>query len=188
MERRGGEGARPPAEQSGGCMKRLFDMMAEYNSWANRRLYDACAALDSEERRAGLGAFFGSLHGTLNHLLVADRIWMARFEGAPAPEDPLDAELYEKFVELRSAREAEDARIVSHVAGLREAQIVEPIGYARVTGPERITQPRWAALQHFFNHQTHHRGQCHAMLTRIAMEAPSFDLIDFQRETGRGLG
>ena len=169
-------------------MKPLFEMLAAYNEWANRRLYDACTNLSSEERRAGLGAFFGSLHGTLNHVLLADRIWLARFEGAPPPDAPLDAELYDKFVELRSAREAEDARILAHVGALREADLHAPIGYSRVTGPDRITQPLWGALTHFFNHQTHHRGQCHAMLTRIAMEAPSFDLIDFQRETGRGMG
>ena len=168
-------------------MKPLFDMMAAYNGWANRRLYDACAQLSSEERRAGLGAFFGSLNGTLNHLLVADLLWMARFTGAPQPDLALDAEIHEKFVDLRSAREKEDARILAHVAGLEEPQLSETISYTRVSRPEPVTQPRWAALQHFFNHQTHHRGQCHAMLTRIATEAPSFDLIEFQRETGRGM-
>ena len=168
-------------------MKPLFEMMAAYNQWANRRLYDACAALSTEERRAGLGAFFGSLHGTLNHILVADRLWMARLEGSEPPGDALDAVLHEKFVDLRTAREAEDARIAAYVTGLREAQLMEPIGYARVTRDERVTQPRWSALQHVFNHQTHHRGQCHAMLTRIATEAPSFDLVAFQRETGRGM-
>jgi uncharacterized damage-inducible protein DinB len=107
----------------GDGMKALFDMMAAYNAWANRRLYDSCANLTGEERRAGLGAFFGSLHGTLNHMLVADRIWMARFEGEEPPGDALDAEIYDKFVALRSAREAEDSRISAHVAGLTEAAL-----------------------------------------------------------------
>ncbi len=168
-------------------MKALFEMMAAYNAWANRRLYDACANLSGEERRAGLGAFFGSLHGTLNHMLLADRLWMARFEGTAAPDHPLDHELFERFVELRSAREAEDARIADHVAGLTEADLSGVIAFRRVTRPEEVRQPRWSALTHFFNHQTHHRGQCHAMLTRIAIEAPSFDLIEFQRETGVGM-
>jgi uncharacterized damage-inducible protein DinB len=168
-------------------MKAQFEMMAAYNAWANRRLYDACANLSGEERRAGLGAYFGSLHGTLNHMLVADRIWMARFEGVEPPDAPLDAELYDRFVELRSAREAEDSRIVAHVAGLSDADLASVIAFRRVTRPEAVRQTRWAALSHFFNHQTHHRGQCHAMLTRIAIEAPSFDLIEFQRETGAGM-
>jgi uncharacterized damage-inducible protein DinB len=171
----------------GDGMKALFDMMAAYNAWANRRLYDSCANLTGEERRAGLGAFFGSLHGTLNHMLVADRIWMARFEGEEPPGDALDAEIYDKFVALRSAREAEDSRISAHVAGLTDAALAETISFRRVSRPEEVRQPRWSALAHFFNHQTHHRGQCHAMLTRIAIEAPSFDLIEFQRETGQGM-
>jgi uncharacterized damage-inducible protein DinB len=168
-------------------MKALFDMMAAYNGWANRRLYDACANLTGEERRAGLGAFFGSLHGTLNHMLIADRLWMARFEGIDPPETALDDELFERFVELRSAREAEDARILAHVQGLTEDDLLDVIAFRRVTRPEDIRQPLWSALTHFFNHQTHHRGQCHAMLTRIAIEAPSFDLIEYQRETGAGM-
>ena len=168
-------------------MKTLFDMMASYNAWANRRLYDACAHLSGEERRAGLGAFFGSLHGTLNHMLIADRIWMARFEGAEPPEHALDDEAYEKFVDLRMAREAEDARILEHVSGLSEDDLNRVITFARLARPETVRQPLWSALTHFFNHQTHHRGQCHAKLTRIAIEAPSFDLIEFQRETGAGM-
>ena len=169
-------------------MKPWVEMMAHYNAWANRRLFDACGALSSEERAAGLGAFFGSLNGTLNHMLVSDRLWMARFEGAEPLDLALDATLYDRFVDLRGARETEDARIVDHVAGLDAATLEIPISYRRVSRPEPVTQPRWAALTHFFNHQTHHRGQCHAMLTRIAIEAPTFDLVEFQRETGRGLG
>jgi uncharacterized damage-inducible protein DinB len=172
---------------TGGFMRRAFEMMAAYNDWANRRLYHACAQLDGEDLRAGLGAFFGSLHASLNHMLLADRIWLARLTEQVPPDLALDAILHEGFGELRQAREAEDKTLIAYVDGLDEAALTREITYAGISNPAKIRQPRWSALMHVFNHQTHHRGQCHAMLTRVAMEAPSFDLIAFQRETGMGL-
>jgi len=88
-------------------------MLAGYNAWANRRLYDAAAELDDADYRADHGAFFSSVHGTLNHLLVGDRIWMHRFTGEGPSLTKLDAILYEDFAELRAAREAEDDRIAA---------------------------------------------------------------------------
>ena len=164
-----------------------FQMLAGYNAWANRRVYDTCAGLKDEDLFAGLGAFFGSLHGTLNHVLVTDRIWLARFTGETPPDLTLDAILHDSFAPLRAAREAEDARIVAYVDGLDAAALDAEIAYSRVGRTELIRQPLWSALAHLFNHQTHHRGQCHAMLTRVATEAPSLDLIEYQRETGAGL-
>jgi uncharacterized damage-inducible protein DinB len=168
-------------------MKAHFAMMAAYNVWANRRLYGVCAALPEADVKAGLGAFFGSLHGTLNHLLVADRIWMARFMGETPAETRLDAILHEDFAALRAAREAEDARLEAFVARLDDVSLALDISYVTITRPGPVRQPLAAALAHLFNHQTHHRGQCHAMLTRLAVEAPSLDLVAFQRETGTGL-
>ncbi len=162
-------------------------MMAHYNAWANRRLYDACAGLSESDRKAGLGAFFGSLHGTLNHLLVADRIWMARFTGEPAPGHALDATLHEALPALRAAREDEDARISAFVAGLDAAALAAPVTYVTTSTGLAVTQPLGAALAHVFNHQTHHRGQCHAMLTRLAVDAPPLDLVYYQRESGEGI-
>jgi uncharacterized damage-inducible protein DinB len=161
-------------------------MLAGYNAWANRRLYDACATLKDGDLRAGLGAFFGSLHGTLNHLLATDRIWLARFRGEVPPDLALDSVLHEGFAALRAAREAEDAGIEAYVATLGAAALDAEIAYRPVSRPETIRQPLWSALSHLFNHQTHHRGQCHAMLTRVATEAPSFDLAVYQRESGTG--
>jgi uncharacterized damage-inducible protein DinB len=168
-------------------MKRNHAMMAAYNEWANRRLFDACARLTEDNRRAGLGAFFGSLHGTLNHMMVADRIWRARITGAAPPDLALDDTVHDDFGDLRKAREAEDARWIAMVDGLDDATLSRPISYETITQPTRLRQPLWSALMHAFNHQTHHRGQCHGMLTRLVAEAPSFDLIQFQRETGEGL-
>ena len=168
-------------------MIRSLEMMAAYNDWANRRLYDACGRLERDDLHAGLGAFFGSLHGTLNHLLVADRIWLARLAGEAPPALTLDEILHDDFADLRKARTAEDARLIAFVDGLGDDALAAEISYTTVIRPTTVRQPRWSALMHVFNHQTHHRGQCHAMLTRVATEAPGFDLIEFQRETGQGL-
>lgn len=156
--------------------------MAAYNRWANRRLYDADAALPDEDYRRPAGAFFGSLHGTLNHLLATDRIWMRRMTGTGDAPDKLNAILFERLEDLRAAREREDERIIAHVAGLADADLDADFEYATTKGkPQR--QPRWEALVHLFNHQTHHRGQAHAILTRLGVPEPrSLDLLVMQRE------
>jgi uncharacterized damage-inducible protein DinB len=166
-----------------------YRMFASYNAWANRRLYDAAAGLSGEDYRAERGAFFGSVHRTLNHLLVTDRIWMRRFTGAGPTYSDLDSVPCDDFDDLRREREAEDARITSWVGGLNEEALSGAFTYRTVTRPTDITQPLAPALAHFFNHQTHHRGQVHCLLSGIGGRdaAPSLDLIYFQRETGIGL-
>lgn len=169
-------------------MTERYRMFAAYNAWANDRLYQAAAKLSDVDYRADRGAFFKSVHGTLNHLLVADHLWMRRFTGSGEVPSRLDAILYEDFSELREARRAEDARISRYAGGLDEATLALEFSYRTVTNPMTVTQPLAPALDHFFNHQTHHRGQAHCLLTMIAGRdaAPSFDLIYFQRETGLG--
>jgi len=162
-------------------MQPHFLMLARYNEWANRRLYDAAATLPDADYRRDRGAFFKSMHGTLNHLLVADRIWMRRFTGAGEAPDRLDAILFETLAALREAREAEDRRITAYVEGLDEARLAGSIRYRRVSTPEEFEQPLAPALAHFFNHQTHHRGQAHGILTGLTGKAPELDLLYFQR-------
>jgi uncharacterized damage-inducible protein DinB len=162
-------------------------MLAAYNSWANRRLYDAAAALPDADYRADRGAFFKSVHGTLNHLLVADRIWMRRFTGEGDHPSRLDAILFDDVAELRRAREAEDGRIAAYVGGLSDEDLAGMLRYRTISNPRDIAQPLAPALMHFFNHQTHHRGQVHCLLTGLAGDAPSLDLLAYQRETGAGL-
>ncbi|WP_460452062.1 DinB family protein [Alsobacter sp. SYSU BS001988] len=159
---------------------------AGYNAWANRRLYDAAARLDDADYRADRGAFFRSVHGTLNHLLAADRIWMRRFTGEGDAPKRLDVILHDRLEDLRRAREAEDARIVAFAQGLTEERLAGSIRYARVTTGEVFAQPLAPALDHFFNHQTHHRGQVHALLTGLGAEAPELDLLFYHRESGEG--
>jgi uncharacterized damage-inducible protein DinB len=158
-----------------------YRMFGRYNAWANSRLYDATARLSTEQYRADRGAFFKSVHGTLNHLLVTDRIWMHRFTGAGDAPSRLDAILFESFDGLRAAREAEDRRIVDFVDGLDDGRISGTIKYRRVSTPEEFEQQLAPALAHWFNHQTHHRGHVHALLTGLVGEAPELDLLIFQR-------
>jgi uncharacterized damage-inducible protein DinB len=163
-------------------------MFAGYNAWCNERLYDAAATVSDADYRADRGAYFKSLHGTLNHLLVGDRIWMHRFTGKGELPKSLDAILYDDFASLRAARRAEDAHITAYCASLSEADLSNTIRYRTFSSPANIEQQLAPALDHFFNHQTHHRGQAHALLSRVIGNdaTPSFDLIIYQRQTGEG--
>lgn len=161
-------------------------MFAGYNRWANERVYDAASGLSDADYRADRGAFFKSVHGTLNHLLVADRIWMRRFTGQGEAPARLDAILYEDFADLRAARRAEDERIMRYANALTDIDLAGWFGYRTITNPVDMEQQLAPALDHFFNHQTHHRGQAHGLLTAITGTAPSLDLILFQRESGIG--
>jgi uncharacterized damage-inducible protein DinB len=168
-------------------MKPHFAMLAAYNAWCNRRLYDAAAGLSDEDYRADRGAFFKSLHGTLNHVLVADRIWMRRFTGEGEAPTRLDAILFDDLATLRQAREAEDARIIAYADSLTDTKLTGLFRYRTIVKPAEVEQPLAPALIHFFNHQTHHRGQAHCILTGLGVDAPSFDLVLFQRESRMGL-
>ncbi len=159
--------------------------MATYNAWANRRLYAAAAALPDAAYRQPAGAYFDSLHGTLNHLLAADRIWLRRLTGGGDAPSRVDAILFEQLDTLRVAREAEDARLQDYAAGLSAEDLDASFEYATTSGQPQL-QSRWEALVHLFNHQTHHRGQAHAILTRLGVaEPPPLDLLMMQREQAR---
>ncbi len=166
-----------------------YRMFAGYNAWANERLYAAAAKLSDADYRADRGAFFKSVHGTLNHLLVGDRIWMYRFTGAGDAPATLDAILFGDLAPLADARQAEDAWISQWIGSLGDADFDRFFSYRTITNPMTVTQKLAPALDHFFNHQTHHRGQAHCLLTAIGGRdfAPSLDLILYQRETGQGV-
>jgi uncharacterized damage-inducible protein DinB len=159
--------------------KTHLDQLATYNRWANRRVYDDAATLADAVRKRPAGVFFGSLHGTLNHMLVADYIWMRRFTGDGPQPERLNQILHEDFAELRTAREQEDERIFGFVTGLTDYDRV--LSYQNSTG-KTFQQQLGPALAHFFNHQTHHRGQVHAALTISGIREPaSLDLLGLQR-------
>lgn len=161
-------------------MKKHFVTFARYNRWANARLYDETSRLSPEQYREYRGAFFGSMHGTLSHILVGDRIWMRRMTGEGPTHLRLDEQPYEDFARLRHAREAEDERIVHYVEGLDPRRLEGVLRYHNTVG-EACEEPLVQVLAHFFNHQTHHRGQAHALLTELGRPSVVMDLIYFVR-------
>jgi uncharacterized damage-inducible protein DinB len=161
-----------------------FRMLAHYNAWANDRLYACAARLSPEALAADHGAFFRSLLGTLNHLLVTDRLWMARLEGESPRGTRLDEVLHERFDDLLAARREQDRKLIDHVQGLGEERLAKPLSYATSSGAPQ-SQPLHHVLAHVFNHQTHHRGQAHHLVgLALGREAaPVLDLLAYQRST-----
>ncbi|NTF41508.1 diguanylate cyclase [Rhizobium sp. AC27/96] len=166
-------------------MLEYFRMLADYNRWANVQVYDAAADLSDAELHEDRGAFFGSLHGTLNHLLVADRLWMQRFSGTGEIPKALGLVLHDDLEGLRAAREMEDRRIMDWVDTLDAAALATDITYTSVLRPGAITHPLHLAVGHMFNHHTHHRGQCHTILTSMGKPSLVLDLLHFQRTEGQ---
>jgi uncharacterized damage-inducible protein DinB len=165
-------------------MKTHFVMMSNYNEWANARLFRMAGTLEDVLYRKNAGAYFRSLHGTLNHLLVADRIWMHRLTGTGSHPEKLDAILFEDLPSLHAARVVEDRRIITFVQSLDEPAFEEMWDYRTLNGtPYR--QRRREILAHLFNHETHHRGQAHAILTGLGVTEPEpLDLLLMQRLPG----
>lgn len=151
--------------------------MARYNGWMNDSLYAAAAKLADSERKRDLGAFFRSLHGTLNHLLLADRLWLGRFTGRIATFPSLGHELYADFDELRHERAATDAAICAYAASLEADTIAAQLHYRSMVDSRAISLPLALALVHFFNHQTHHRGQAGTLLMQLGVDPGVTDLI-----------
>ena len=162
-----------------------FPLLARFNAWANERLYGAVARLPDGDYRKDRGAFFGSIHATLNHLLVVDRLWLGRIEGTDPGIRALDQILHDDFDALRAARRAEDGRIVAFVDGLDEGALRRPVSYRTMAGAPGETRADLILLT-LFNHQTHHRGQVHAMLTQAGVVPPPLDILDYLDERGEG--
>lgn len=158
-----------------------FRQLARYNEWANARLYAAVAAIPDETYRRPIGLFFRSLHGTLNHLLGVDRLWLKRLTGEGDHPDRLDAIVHDNLRELARARAAEDERIIAVVSAYDASALRERHPY-RTTSGQPQEQVLADILLHFFNHQAHHRGQAHSGLSIVTgAEPPSLDLLAFQR-------
>jgi uncharacterized damage-inducible protein DinB len=153
--------------------------MAEYNAEMNRRLYAAAARLSDAERRQPRGAFWGSVHGTLNHLLWGDRQWMSRFDDWPRPTQPIkeSATLYDDFAALRAERERADAAINRWADKVDDAWLDADMTWMSGAAGREVTAPKRLLVTHMFNHQTHHRGQAHALLTAAGQETGDTDLF-----------
>lgn len=172
-----------------------YRVLARYNQWMNRKLYALSAQLDDSERKRDRGAFFKSIHGTFNHLMVGDTVWLHRFTGSPearardAAGEPiavtgLSEELFSDFAQMTRERERIDALILAYTYALEEPQLLADFSYKTVAGVAQ-KQPLWRPLGHFFNHQTHHRGQITTLLSQRGRDPGSTDLVAMLREEAR---
>ena len=151
--------------------------MARYNRWMNERLCECCARLGDDERKEDMRAFFRSIHGTLNHLLLADRLWMGRFTGKPFAAKSLDQELYADFAQLRAERARTDAAIEAWAARLDDATLDGELAYTSMVNPQPRRIAMRLAVTHFFNHQAHHRGQLTTLLFQRGIDPGVTDLM-----------
>lgn len=156
--------------------KNNFELMARYNQWMNEKLYQVCASIPDQERKKDLGAFFKSIHGTLNHLLYGDRAWMSRFVAMPLAVTAIGEELHQDFDELRTDRTALDQQILDWSHGLSPQWLDAPFKYtSNVDGKTRVL-PAWVLIMHMFNHQTHHRGQVTTLIKQLGHDPGITDL------------
>jgi len=150
-------------------------LMADYHAWALARLYVEVDGLSDDDYYRDCRQFFGSVHGTLNHLLLGDTIWMTRFEGSAHPSTGLDAILFDDFAALRAARSAMDRRIERFFGDLPAGFASASVRYVNNSGFD-TEDPLSIILPHFFNHQTHHRAQVHTLLSQLGQDPPVLDL------------
>ena len=162
-----------------------FRLLAGFNRWANGRVYDAAAALRTADYyKSRACAYFGSIHGTLNHLLLVDLLWFGRLAGETLAISRLDEILYDDFAALRAAREAEDAHIVALLQGMDEADLATDRRFTLISEPGERVMGAQLMLTTVFNHQTHHRGQVHAMLKEAGVKPPGLDVILYPDAVG----
>ena len=163
-----------------------FIHLANYNTWANQKLYSVCAEVGEDACFKERSSFFGSIHKTLNHILVADMIWMDRFLGENGAPKNLDTVLFEDFEGLQFARREMDDKIIDFTISLTDQRLSEILEYTDIAGISH-NAPLSLALGHFFNHQTHHRGQVHGMLSAEKKDPPVLDLMYYTLEKLEGV-
>ena len=150
-----------------------FPLMARFNEWANARLYDCVARLPQADYQRDAGIFFGSIHTTLNHLLLVDRLWCSRIEETEHGFTSLTEILYKDLDSLRAAQVAEDARIIALADRLTPEDMGRPVRYRRMIGSGMEETRIGHILATLFNHQTHHRGHVTAVVSQCGVEPPA---------------
>lgn len=150
--------------------------MASYNQWMNQKLYALCATLSDEERKRDMGAFFHSIHGTLNHLLLGDRIWLNRFLGEAVYPVTWGEDLYSDFEELWHERKLTDEFLLKWATLISDQWLAQPFEYTSQIDQMTRVLPAWLLVTHLFNHQTHHRGQLTTLLHQMGHDPGVTDL------------
>lgn len=150
-------------------------LMAEYNHWMNNKVYAGALQLSEVERNEDRGAFFRSLHGTLKHIMWADNVWLGRFLDKFEDLAPnLDSMGFE---EMSRRRAMMDAAIMAWASALDEAWLAQPLTWFSGLYKQNFSQPGWLVVTHFFNHQTHHRGQATNLLMQFGIDPGATDLL-----------
>jgi|SRR5690554_1841139 len=169
-------------------LQQHFVLMAEYNQWMNAKVYDAAGNLSKSDLTEDRGAFFGSVLGTLNHIVVGDRIWLKRFAAQPASVESLgeitklliptslDQMIFENLDELYSHRKWLDEKIIKWISGLTDSDLDFSLSYQNTKGVP-ATKRFGSLIYHFFNHQTHHRGQVSTLLSQSGEDIGVTDLL-----------
>ena len=177
----------PPCRLTSMITTEWLAALARYNRWMNDKLYTLAQRLSDEERKQDDRAFFRSIHGTFNHILLADTVWFSRFERVPAPDGfmapgirSLDEELYADFDELRVQHKIMDQKLSAWVASLDTERLQEPLVYMR--RGQKVETPLWWAVAHLFNHQTHHRGQITTLFNQKGLDPGVTDLYAMLRD------
>jgi uncharacterized damage-inducible protein DinB len=153
-----------------------FGRMARYNRWMNTRLMETCSQLSDAERKQPRGAPFGSIHGLWNHLLLVDRLWLARFDGAPLPYKSLDEEICSDWDELKTQRQRTDDAIDAYLTSLTQENLAATLNVTALSTGRQFEMPLWIAVQQLFNHQTHHRGQLTALMEQAGLDCGVTDI------------
>lgn len=151
-------------------------LMARYNRWMNERLYALLAELDDAERKRDRGAFFGSMHGTLNHLLWGDRMWLGRFIDVPCTFPAFGADMYVDFAELAREREITDRAILEWAGSVGAAWLAGRLTYTSKVDGRTRAMPRAVAVLQLFNHGTHHRGQLTTLIAQAGRDPGVTDI------------
>lgn len=154
----------------------LYRAFAHYNSWMTRQVYAACADMPDAERRQDRGAFFKSIHSTLNHILFGDRVWMGRFTGRSYDHKGMGADIFESFADLQEAHLAMSDDISQWVETLDADWLSGDLTWTSTDGKRTSSRPRWLLVSHLFNHQTHHRGQITTLLSQSGRDVGVTDL------------
>lgn len=151
-------------------------VLARYNRWMNERLYAAASTLSDDERKRDRGAFFGSIHRTLAHLVWADRVWLGRFVAQPHPVAAYGADEHPDFADLARVREHADQAILDWAGKLDPAWLASAMEYRAASDGKARRIPAWIAVLHLFNHGTHHRGQVTTLLKQAGVDPGVTDL------------
>ena len=151
-------------------------LLARYNRWMNERLYAVVHELSPDERTRDRGAFFGSMHRTLNHVLWGDRIWLSRFTNQPYAVPAFGADMYADFAELTRERAATDTAILNWTGSLTPEWLAGSLEYRSASDGKLRRLPHWIAATHMFQHATHHRGQLATLIKQAGKDTGVTDL------------